>query len=57
MLIDHTDLRLEIEKIKKKLESHDKNIEVVFRYLDELVTQKDTVAPRTSIGYKINEPK
>jgi len=35
MLADNTELRLEIEKIKSKLDNHDKNIEVVFRYLDE----------------------
>jgi hypothetical protein len=57
MLTDHTELRLEIEKIKKKLESHDKNIEIVFRYLDELIAQKDLIVPRTSIGYKINKAK
>ncbi len=36
MLIDNTELRLEIEKIKKKMDNHDKNIEQVFQYLDEL---------------------
>jgi hypothetical protein len=30
MLADNTDLRLDIEKIKNKLDNHDKNMEIVF---------------------------
>jgi len=41
MLIDNTDLRLEIEKIKNKLDNQDKNMEVVFRYLDELIDKNE----------------
>jgi len=37
MLVENTDLRLEIEKIKDKLNNQDKNMEIVFRYLNELV--------------------
>lgn len=37
MLFDNTELRLDIEKIKKKLDNQDKNMEIVFRYLDELL--------------------
>jgi hypothetical protein len=54
-LVTNTELRLEIEKIKKKLDNHDKNIEVVFRYLDELVEKK--VKPRKRIGYKLPKGK
>jgi hypothetical protein len=50
MLVTHTELKLEIEKIKKKLDNHDKNIEVVFQYLDELLEKK--IKPRKKIGYK-----
>ena len=53
MLMDNTELRLEIEKIKKKLDNHDKNMEVVFQYLDELLEKKEKVIPRKTIGYKI----
>src|SRR6201988_3875502 len=35
MLMDNTDLRLDIERIKNKLDNQDKNMEIVFRYLDE----------------------
>jgi regulator of replication initiation timing len=55
MLFDNTDLRLEIEKIKGKLDNQDKNIEVVFRYLDELLEQKNEPKPRKRIGYKSDE--
>lgn len=37
MLLNNTELRLEIEYIKKKVNNHDKNIELVFKYLDELL--------------------
>ena len=40
MLVTHTELKLEIERIKKKMDNHDKNIEIVFRYFDELMEQK-----------------
>jgi hypothetical protein len=44
--------KLEIEEIKKKLINHDKNIELVFSYLDELMNKKDKQVERTKIGYK-----
>lgn len=53
MLVSHTELRLEIEKIKKKMDNQDKNIEIVFRYFDELLDNKQKDMPRKSIGYKI----
>ena len=53
VLGDNTELRLEIEKIKNKLEKQDKNIELVFQYLDELLEQKSKPEPpKKSIGYK-----
>jgi hypothetical protein len=53
MLADNTDLRLDIEKIKNKLDNHDKNMEIVFRYLDELLEKKENPIERNKIGYKI----
>lgn len=53
MLADNTELRLEIEKIKKKMDNHDKNIEQVFQYLDELLEKKENPKDRKQIGYKI----
>lgn len=52
LLSDNLSLRLEIEGIKKKLTNHDKNIELVFSYLDELVEKKEEKKIRTQIGYK-----
>lgn len=50
-------LKLEIEKIKQKLSSHDKNIELVFNYLDELMEKHETSSPRKQIGYKLPKKK
>lgn len=55
MLFDNTDLRLEIEKIKSKLDNQDKNMEIVFRYLDELLEKKKDPKPRKRIGYKSDD--
>ncbi len=52
MLLDTTEIRLDIAQIQKKLENHDKNIELVFSYLDELTEKEENKKPRTKIGYK-----
>ena len=52
MLLDTTELKIDILQIQKKLENHDKNIELVFSYLDELIEKKENESPRTTIGYK-----
>ena len=52
MLSDHADLRLEIEKIKHKLDKQGDNMDIVFRYLDELIKNKNTEKERAPIGYK-----
>ncbi len=57
MLADTMNLRLEIEEIKKKLSNQDKNIELVFSYLDELISQKENQTERRLIGYKQSEAK
>lgn len=53
MLADNTDLRLDIEKIKNKLDNQDKNMEIVFRYLDELLEKKENPIERNKIGYQM----
>jgi hypothetical protein len=64
MLSDNSELRLEIEKIKNKLNNQDKNMEIVFRYLDELIEKNTSTSSvtnstgsanaeeRNPIGYK-----
>ena len=54
---NHAELRLEIEQIKKKVDSQNKNIELVFKYLDELLEKKENPAPRKLIGYKTSKKK
>jgi hypothetical protein len=53
MLFDNTELRLEIEQIKKKVNNHDKNIEIVFSYLDELMNKKNESNEKSKIGFRI----
>jgi hypothetical protein len=52
MLLDTTEIRLDIAQMQKKLKNHDKNIELVFSYLDELNDKNENEKPRTKIGYK-----
>jgi hypothetical protein len=52
MLLDTTEIKIDILQIQKKLENHDKNIELVFSYLDELTDRKENVGERIKIGYK-----
>ena len=52
LLTDNLNVKLEIEIIKKKLVNHDKNIELVFSYLDELIEKREDNTERTKIGYK-----
>ncbi len=52
MIVNHTEMRLEIEDIKKKLENQDKNIELVFTYLDEFMEKQENPKPRKQIGFK-----
>lgn len=56
-LLDDTELRIEIERIKKKTEYHGKNIELVFQYLDELLEKKERSKPRKQIGYRVPKRK
>jgi hypothetical protein len=52
MFLHNTEIRLEIEKIKNKLDNQDKNMEIVFRYLDELLEKQEGAnPPRKWIGY------
>jgi hypothetical protein len=50
IVLDSAELRLEVEQIKKKVNAQSQNIELVFKYLDELVEKKEK--PRKRIGYR-----
>lgn len=56
LLTDNTAIRLEVEKIKNRLENQDKNMEIVFKYLDELLEKQERPnPPRRRIGFKSDE--
>lgn len=59
MLTDTLSIKLDIEEIKKKLQNQDKNIELVFSYLDELLEKQEHPKPTKKIGFKTpsNEKK
>jgi len=42
----------QLTKIEKKLANQNKNIELVFSYLDELIEKQDNKIEREKIGYK-----
>lgn len=56
--LNTVEIRMEIEKVKKKVESHSKNTELVFQYLDELTHRVDDIEKqqiqesRKRIGFK-----
>lgn len=52
MLLDTTEMKIDILQIQKKLENHDKNIELFFSYIDELTDKKENDSKRAKIGYK-----
>ena len=49
LINERAEIKLEIEEIKQKMNSQDKNIELVFNYLDQLIDKK--IGPRKRIGY------
>jgi len=57
ILLDNLSVRIEIEEIKKKVDNQDKNIELVFSYLDELIEKQESKLERKKIGFKIPEKK
>jgi len=54
MLLDSLNMKLDIEEIKKRLNTQDKNLELVFSYLDELIEKRDNLVSRRPIGFKPN---
>ena len=55
MLMDTLSLKLDIEEIKKRLQSQNKNIELLFSYLDELIEKNENPLPRKRIGFKTKD--
>jgi hypothetical protein len=55
--LSYDELRRNIERIKGKVDNHDKNIEVLFNYFDELTEKKKKIRHKKVIGFKINGRK
>lgn len=53
LLDSHNELKLEIADIRQHLQNHDKNIELVFSYLDKLIDKENQ--PRKLIGFKADD--
>ncbi|MDI1353832.1 MAG: ORF6N domain-containing protein [bacterium] len=56
-LVTDSELKLEIEKIKNKVDKQDKNIEIVFRYFDELLERRESKKTRKQIGYRVSSKR
>ena len=52
MLLDTLSLKIDIEEIKRRLSNQDRNLELVFSYLDELIEKKENPASRRPVGFK-----
>ena len=50
MMLTHKDILLQLEKIEKKLTSHDDDIALIFEYLKQLLNPPQT--PRRKIGFR-----
>jgi len=55
MFVDTLTMKLDIESIKRSLENQNKNIELVFSYLDELMVKQESPKIRKQIGFKPNK--
>jgi len=50
MIMTHKDILLQLEKIEKKLSGHDEDIQLIFKYLKQLLNPPQQ--PRKRIGFK-----
>jgi hypothetical protein len=50
MLLTHKDILLQLEKIERKLTGHDEDIQLIFKYLRQLLNPPQQ--PRRRIGFK-----
>jgi hypothetical protein len=54
MIMTNKDILLQLEKIEKKISSHDEDIQLIFQYLKQLLTPPER-PPRQKIGFKRND--
>ena len=50
MLLTHKDILLQLEKMERKLTGHDEDIQLIFKYLKQLLNPPQQ--PRKRIGFK-----
>lgn len=55
--LSYDELRREMERIKEKVNNQDKNIELVFSYIDELSEKKEKRISKRRIGFKLDKKK
>jgi phage regulator Rha-like protein len=51
MIMTHKDILFQLEKIEKKLSGHDEDIQLIFKYLKQLLTPPEHLT-RQKIGFK-----
>jgi hypothetical protein len=54
MLLDSLSMKLDIEEIKRRLNSQDRNLAIVFSYLDELIEKRENPTTRKPIDFQRN---
>jgi hypothetical protein len=52
MLLTHKDILLQLEKMERKLSGHDEDIQLIFKYLKQLLNPPQQ--PRKRIGFKMS---
>ncbi len=50
MIMDHKDILLQLEKIERQVDRHDKDIKLIFTYMKQLLNPD--LPPRTRIGFR-----
>ena len=51
-LTNNLSSKIDIEEIKRRLDNNDKNVELLFSYLDEMMEKQENKVERIKIGYK-----
>jgi hypothetical protein len=54
-LSEAKDIRQELERINTRLNDNDDKLDLIFKYLDELINKNESAGPRKRIGYKPDE--
>lgn len=57
--LELTEVKLAVENLSKKQDGHDKNIELIFSYIDQLEekVQKPTIPEHRQVGFKVGKEK